>query len=316
MNTQGVPEQSYPKYRALWPPYRSVPHAEDGPAQPTLLRKADLRFDAWAPAPGNATPSWTFASTRNINAGVFAVGAGGWFDPGDHPNPELYYILQGTLHLSNPDSSQLVELRAGDAAAIPGFAYHHGYNFGDEDCRIAWWVPGEMHTDLFKQKVENDTLYELGWYERKPVVFGGAHDRNEGFPSRLDQLEAWPAAVAAHESDMVSLPRERWLRLIAGDEPRRAYLRSFFYADAQIRGGELRLPGRRDTKPETQPFEQVLHVVQGELVVALTGTTDVLRADPGDVIFLPAGVEHSYMALGADGARAVFGMSRAAAAGT
>ena len=29
---------------------------------------------------------------------------------------------------------------------------------------------GEMHTDLFKQKVENDTLYELGWYERSPVV--------------------------------------------------------------------------------------------------------------------------------------------------
>ena len=45
-----------------------------------------------------------------------------------------------------------------------------------------------MHTDLFKQKVENDTLYELGWYERSPVVLNGDHDRNEGFPSRLDQL--------------------------------------------------------------------------------------------------------------------------------
>lgn len=300
------------KYRALWPPYQSVPHAADAPAVPTVQRWADLRFDAWAPAPGNATPSWTFASTRNINAGVFAVAAGGWFDPGDHPNLELYYILQGTLHLSNPDTSQVVELRAGDAGLIPRLAYHHGYNFGDVDCLIAWWVPAEMHTDLFKQKVENGTLYELGWYERKPVVLGGAHDRNDGFPSRLDQLESWPTDAPAFEADMVALPRERWLQLVAGDEPRRAYLRAFWYADPQIRGGELRLNGRRDTQPETQPFEQVLHVVEGELVVALTGTTDVLRAGPGDTIFLPAGVEHSYMAMGAGGARAVFGMARAA----
>ena len=93
---------------------------------------------------------------------MFCVPAGCWFDPGDHPNPEPYYILEGTLHLSNPDTSDVVELKAGDASNIPAWAHHHGFNFGDDDCYIAWWVPGEMHTDLFKQKVENDTLYESG----------------------------------------------------------------------------------------------------------------------------------------------------------
>ena len=88
----------------------------------------------------------------------------------------------------------MVELRPGDAANIPAWAAHHGFNFGDEDCYIAWWVPGEMHTDLFKEKVENDTLYELGWYERSPVVLNGPHDRNEGFSSRLDQLASWPGS--------------------------------------------------------------------------------------------------------------------------
>jgi mannose-6-phosphate isomerase-like protein (cupin superfamily) len=149
----------YPKYRALWPPYQSIPYRPDEEPRPTLLRAADHRFDAWAPAPGNATPSWTWVSTPNINSGMFSVPAGCWFDPGDHPNPEPYYILQGTLHLSNPDTSDVVELRAGDASNIPAWSHHHGFNFGDEDCYIAWWVPGEMHTDLFKQKVENDTLY-------------------------------------------------------------------------------------------------------------------------------------------------------------
>ena len=190
----------YPKYRALWPPYQSIPYRPGEEPRPTLLRAADHRFDAWAPAPGNATPSWTWVSTPHINSGMFSVPAGCWFDPGDHPNPEPYYILQGTLHLSNPDTSDVVELRAGDASNIPAWSHHHGFNFGDEDCYIAWWVPGEMHTDLFKQKVENDTLYELGWYERSPVVLNGDHDRNEGFESRLDQLRSWPGGAEDRRS--------------------------------------------------------------------------------------------------------------------
>src|SRR5690606_15334610 len=160
-----------------------------------------------------------------------AVPAGGWFDPGDHPNPEPYYILQGTLHLSNPDTGGVVELRAGDAAVIPAWAYHHGYNFGEEDCLIAWWVPGEMHTDLFKQKVQAGTQLELGWYARDPVVLNGNHARNKGFPSHLDHLSKWPADAPAAEVDMVKCDRERWLHVITGDDPRRTYLTSVWYGD-------------------------------------------------------------------------------------
>ena len=242
---------------------------------------------------------------------MFVCPAGCWFDPGDHPNPEPYYIVKGTLHLSNPDTSDVVELQAGDAANIPAWAAHHGFNFSDEDCYIAWWVPGEMHTDLFKEKVENDTLYELGWYERTPVVLNGPHDRNEGFASRLDQLAAWPGEPKT-AVDMMKLDRAGWLHLITGAEPRQAYLSSFFYADEKIRAGEMRLPARRDTQTESIPFEKVIRVTSGSLVVSLTGTTDVLRAEVGDVVFLPANVEHSFLSVGETGATAVFGMARVA----
>ena len=298
-----------PKYRALWPPYQTIPYRPGEEPCPKLLRGSEHRFDAWAPAPGNVTPSWTWVSTPHINAGMFAVPAGGWFDPGDHPNPEPYYIVKGTLHLSNPDTSDVIELRAGDAANIPAWAFHHGYNFGDEDCYIAWWVPGEMHTDLFKQKVESDTLWELGWYERRPVVLNGGHDRHDGFDSRLDQLHAWPGGLKT-AVDMMKLDRAGWLHLITGDEPRQAYLTSFWYCDDRIRAGEMRLPARRDTKPECVPFEKVIHVLTGTLVVGITGTTDVLRAEVGDVVYLPAGAEHTFMSVGETGATAVFGMAK------
>ncbi|MBA3765304.1 MAG: hypothetical protein H0X05_07325 [Actinobacteria bacterium] len=109
---------------------------------------------------------------------------------------------------------------------------------------------------------------------------------------------------------MMRLDRASWLHLITGDEPRQAYLSSFWYCDERIRAGEMRLPVRRDTKPESVPFEKVIAVTAGTLVTALTGTMDVLRAEVGDVVFLPANVEHSFMSVGETGTTAVFGMSR------
>ena len=37
---------------------------------------------------------------------------------------------------------------------------------------------------------------------------------------------------------------------------------------------------------------------------------DVLKAEAGDVVYLPANVEHSFMSVGETGTTAVFGMSR------
>lgn len=308
--TSTVPSARYPKYEALWPPYHSVPFAPGEPQKPCLVREGDARFDAWAPAPGNATPSWSYVSTRAMNSGKFSVAPGGWFDPGDHPNVEIYYILEGVLHLSNPDVSDVVRLTPGDAALIPAFAFHHGYNFGNEDVVIYWWVPGEMHTDLFKQKVQDDTLHELGWYERKPVVLNGPHASNPGFDSRLDALARWPEKLTAGSMDMVRLGPEGWLQFISGSEPRQAALVSYFYADESIRCGHLRLNGYRDTQPESSAWEKVIYVTQGSLCVALTGTPDVLRGTPGDVIFVPPGVEHSYLTTTPTGAEAVFAAAR------
>ncbi len=238
-------------------------------------------------------------STPHINSGMFAVPAGCWFDPGDHPNPEPYYILQGTLHLSNPGHVGCggAAARATPPTSPPGRTTTASTS-ATRTAYIAWWVPGEMHTDLFKQKIEDDTLYELGWYERSPVVLNGDHDRNEGFPSRLDQVDALAVGGAEADVDMMKLDRSSWLHLITGDEPRQSYLTSFFYCDERIRAGEMRLPARRDTKPESVPFEKVIRVTAGTLVTSLTGTTDVLKAEVGDVVFLPANVEHSFLSVG------------------
>ena len=84
--------------------------------------------------------------------------------------------------LSNPDTSDVVELEAGDAANIPALAFHHAWNVGDETCEILWWVPGEMHTDEFKHAISTREHGEWRWYRRDAVMLNGTHDRNDGLP--------------------------------------------------------------------------------------------------------------------------------------
>jgi mannose-6-phosphate isomerase-like protein (cupin superfamily) len=110
--------------------------------------------------------------------------------------------------------------------------------------------------------------------------------------------------------DMVRLGPDGWLQLIQGSEPRQTALVSFFYADEAIRCGHLRLSAYRDTQPESGPWEKLLYVTTGTLCVAITGTSDVLKGNPGDVIFVPPGVEHSYLTTSTTGAEAVFGIAR------
>jgi len=298
----------YPGYEEVAPWHHRQPFGEAEPYA-RVIRKEDAFFMSWSPAPGNSTPSWMYLGTRRMNSGTFSVQPGGWFAPGNHPGPEPYYILQGTLHLSNPDLGDVVELRAGDASNIPAFEYHHGFNFGDEECVILWWVPGEMHTDEFKRKIDSDRGGDWQWYERTPVTLYGTVERNEPFPSRLDELVRWPSGAAPTPHDMLKLDRSRWLHTIQGSDPRLTVLTSFFYADERIRCGEVRLPRGRESQPEQGDYEKLLYVAEGDFVVNLTGTSTSLRGAPGDAIYVPPDTPHSLQAIGNDPARALFALA-------
>jgi quercetin dioxygenase-like cupin family protein len=292
-----APTTEYPGYEAICPWHHRQPF--DGVEQsPLLIGRQQSLYQSWAPAPGNSTPSWMYVSTRRVNCGVFYIQPGGWFDPGNHPGPEPYYILRGTLHLANPDTSGVIEVRAGDASNIPAFAYHHAWNFGDEVCEILWWVPGEMHTEEFKAKLDRDAANPQ-WYEGSPVMLNGPHQRNEGFPSHLDDLQGWPSATDTRAPmDMQHLPRSTWLHLLQGTDPRLTVLNSFFYSDERIRCSMVSLPAGRESQPESGDYERLLYVESGALSVNLTGTGASLLAGPSDLVFLPSFTEHSLQAIG------------------
>jgi quercetin dioxygenase-like cupin family protein len=302
----GTLEQEYAGYEAQLPWHHRQPF-QGVPQFPCVIGPGDACYFSWAPEPGNSMATWVHVGTRRLNQGTFYVEPGHWFDAGNHPNPEPYYVLRGSLMLSNPDTSDVVELRAGDAANIPAFAFHHAWNVGGETCEIVWWVPGEMHTDEFKHAISTRERGEWRWYPRDPVMLNGTHPRNTGFSSHLDDLGGWPPPQSSKGPlDMQHLPRSRWLHLLQGTNPRLTILVSFFYCDEQIRCGKVALPAGRESEPESGPWEKTVYVVTGSLSVNLTGSGRSLLASPGDVVFLPPETEHSLQAIGDELVEALF----------
>jgi quercetin dioxygenase-like cupin family protein len=296
----------YPGYEALLPWHHRQPF--DGvPQVPCVIARRDACYFSWAPEPGNSMATWVYVGTRRLNQGTFYVEPGHWFDAGNHPNPEPYYVLRGELMLANPDTSGVVHLRAGEAANIPAHAYHHAWNVGHETCEILWWVPGEMHTDEFKQAISTREHGEWRWYGREAVMLNGSHDRNDGFPSHLDDLARWPPGASVEGPlDMQHLPRSKWLHLLQGRDPRLTILVSFFFCDEAIRCGKVALPAGRESEPQSGPWETTLYVESGALSVNLTGAARSLLAGEGEVVFLPPGTEHSLQAIGDEPVVALF----------
>lgn len=289
------PDTQYPRYEEFWLPHHRMPYKPGETAKPCAIHESEALFDAWTPAAGNTTPSWQYVSTRNINCGRFGVAPGGWFDPGDHPNPEIYYILDGSIYLGNPDTGQNVELHAGDAAVIPAWSVHWGFNIETEEAMILWWVPGEMHTEDFKRKVQQNVLHEVGWYERRAVVHNGDHDRNEGFPSRLDLITKWPCAPVPHACDQRRLERSGWMPIVSGEDPHHMAILNFFYGDEQIQCGEISLPAGRTTAWEQTDSEKVVYVTAGSIVLNVEGSAEVYTGRVGSVLFIPANTRHRFI---------------------
>ena len=256
---------------------------------------AGVPESAKAPDDSVTQPVWCYVSTNRVNAGTFYVQPKEWFDPGNHPGPEPYYCLRGTLLLGNPDTADVIEINQGDAANIPAFAYHIAFNMRDTEAEILWWVPGEMHTEEWKQKVHEG---RGKWYERQPVTLDGPHDRNEGFPSHMDDLAQWPPERPTKGPlDMQHLPRSTWLHTFEGIDRRKTILVSFFYCDERIRCAKLTIPRWGESQRNSGDYERLIYVESGTLSVNLTASGRGLIAGPGDMVFVPPFVEHSLQAI-------------------
>lgn len=81
--------------------------------------------------------NWAYASTDRTFVGIYQLSPGARFFPADvHAGDEVYYILEGTLTVHNPETGEVHEVHQNEGYFIPEGGWHQAYNFTREIVRV------------------------------------------------------------------------------------------------------------------------------------------------------------------------------------
>ncbi|RUM08361.1 MULTISPECIES: cupin domain-containing protein [Rhizobium] len=121
--------------------FGNFPHPPTDKKPVHLTRDAYKMFIYTGAKPYSSDLNYLLASTDQQTTGIYQLAPGSNFDPADiHAGDEVYYVLEGTVHLLNPATGQTEELVEGDAVLIPKGAWHRGYNFSDKPAVILFCI--------------------------------------------------------------------------------------------------------------------------------------------------------------------------------
>lgn len=300
-----------------------------GDAEPRLHKTTPdtAHFISWGPdADGlHRTPNPIYYSTKAMTTGVFSLAPGDYFKPGNHPNPETYWIRSGTLWLGNADTGQIVQLEPGDGLLIPAFQFHFGYNFGDETVEILFMIARTTHTDQMRANPNYDDHYQKF---REPIALHRDIDHRyqrhsswaqpgfraaEAPPTRMDDLVCWPSKSSrsvCHDPDTDNVQivdRRDYLHFVTGSDYGHQFLTSYFYSTNEFQTGKIRVPPGRITNPIRLRGQRVYYnIADAPIVVIASDTGDALIAKRDEAIFVPAGVVHQFQNPGHRALQSVF----------
>jgi quercetin dioxygenase-like cupin family protein len=149
--------------------------------------------------------------------------------------------------------------------------------------------PQDFSGKVHMQAVGGDRRDWSGWGKQSATRAGPRGRSLHLLASVRRSLHAWAKQSAARAG-----PRGRSLRLLAS--VRRSvleYLSTLEYLSLEPRGVEFRavfFPAGARTKPHTHDVDQLLHVIEGEGVVATEDERRTIRS--GDVVSIPRGRWH------------------------
>jgi len=294
---------------------------------PVKVTPESAHFLAWGPdADGlHRTANPVYVSTKALTTGIFYLSPGDYFKPNNHPSPESYIILSGTLWVGNGETGQYAQLEPGDAYVIPAFAFHSGYNFGDETVEILFMITRQTHTDEMRANPTYDDHYQNvrkpivlhdeveHRYQRHPSWIQPGYRAGESPESRLDDLLCWPPrdGKSVHHNFDVDhkqiVGRKDWLHLVTGSNYQHQFLTSFCYSTNEFQTGKIKVPPARVTTAIRVKGERVYYP-QSEtpLIVVLSESGNTLVGKKGDGLFVPANMTHQFQNMGSRSIEALF----------
>lgn len=113
-----------------------------GERRPTHMTRDKLKLFVYtAEFPESSDLNYLIASTNDMTVGEYRLAPGSTFDPVDvHAGDEIYYVLEGTVTMFNPELGQTVEVHEGESIIMPMAAPHKAYNFTNESVLILYVI--------------------------------------------------------------------------------------------------------------------------------------------------------------------------------
>ena len=267
--------------------------------EPTLVRHFEATRVLWGDETSGQVSDLVYGRGARISGFVYLLGPGHWFGASETWKPlydqhRLYYVVQGTLAIHDPESGEVAVARAGEGVTWRGERYHYGYNAGDDEVIVLdWFAPAERPPE------ESEIEYSPS---KRPVgtVRGGRYELLGAWPDRHhDELHRREA-----EGGMLTVGPHNALHLVHGTKLPR--LVSILTSSPGLTAGTFALRGGSKSEPERHAGDEVVFAVEGQLHVHLPQTGDWFELNRLDCLYLPAGTEHEYWSYGAQTAHAMF----------
>ena len=120
--------------------YQNIPAFKNGKKKPTKITK-DMELVTTYGVNGQDMIAYFFVSTAQVNSSAFICPPGHHLEPpGVHCNDEVYYVVKGTVTVSNPDTGEAVRVKEGNALVIPKGTLHIVDNFSEESLYVLCFI--------------------------------------------------------------------------------------------------------------------------------------------------------------------------------
>lgn len=260
---------------------------------------ADALVRLWGDDEAGWVNDWVYVSSERLYEIVLSMPPGASFRHSERNRTvfgadELYLVLDGTFALANPETGEVVHLRAGDAAWFGPDTWHHGFVVGPDESRVLEYFAPPPAAGM-----SQDYARTRPYLERRRYTVD-------------DALGAWPPASDGPVRTIRPVEPASTLWRLEGS--RGELLVGILLSTPNLTVGTGALPAGAATDVRTHGGDLGLYVLEGPLTVSV-GSLEGAARDPRlgatDGFFVPQGTGYRLRNDGDRTARFVFGVAPA-----